>query len=495
MDIRLQQKTALPKAAEADAIANWVVVMSAGADGKAWAKFPYGALLHERASRRPGGIKKNAAWSTTLPNAIGSHVTCATLDEKATAFERLTLARLLVAGHKEFQPEAMGLCITGFKAKQAEQVAEALIAAALAAAAPMPNMRSKPDQRRKLIVIHLYGCAPAHRFRRTYAELKGSSLARYLATLPPTELTPTTYRQRVAILAKEHGLDMEFYDVNALRKKKAGAFLAVAQGSPVPDAGILRLRYQPSRKTNIAPVALVGKGICFDTGGINVKPAKFMLGMQGDMQGSAVALGTLLALAELKVPYPVEAWLALAMNHVGPKAYQPTDVVTAANGTTIEVIHTDAEGRMVLSDTLALCSQTKPRIIIDYATLTGTCVQAIGKGYSGAFTNRPQWWSLLIKAGSDSGERIWPFPLPPDYEKMLESQIADTKQCAEEGPADHILAARFLSRFVGEGIPWLHLDLSCASNREGLAHVPTHFNGFGVRLTLNLLLDQRLAGT
>ncbi|HTT08207.1 MAG TPA: leucyl aminopeptidase family protein [Gammaproteobacteria bacterium] len=495
MDIRLTQKSALPKAAEVDAIIDWVVVVPAGADMKVWAKFPAGVVLHERASRRPGGIKKNAAWSTTLPNAIGSHVTCAALDEKATTFERLTLARQLLAGHKEFQPEEIGLAIVGFKVKPAEQMAEALISATLAAAAPMPDMRSKPDKRRKLTTIHLYGCAPAHRFRRTYAELEGSSLARYLATLPPTELTPTTYRQRVAALAKEHHLAMEFYDVDTLRKKKAGAFLAVAQGSPVPDAGILRLRYKPSRKTTMAPIALVGKGICFDTGGINVKPAKFMLGMQGDMQGSAVALGTLLALARLKAPYPVEAWLALAMNHVGPKGYKPTDVVTASNGTTIEVIHTDAEGRMVLSDTLALCSQTKPRLIIDYATLTGTCVQAIGKGYSGAFTNRPEWWQTLIKAGQESGERIWPFPLPPDYEKMLESQIADTKQCAEEGPVDHILAARFLSRFVGEGIPWLHLDLSSASNREGLAHVPTHFNGFGVRLTLNLLLDQHLAGT
>ncbi len=494
MDIRLQQKTALPTAAEVDVRANWAVVAPMGAGAGTWAKFPGGPVLYERGSRRPGGIGKNAVWATTLPNAIGSHVTCAALDEKATAFERLTLARQLVAGHKEFQPEEIGLAVVGFKAKQAEQMAEALIAAALAAAAPMPDLRSKPDKKRRLAAMQLYGCAPAHRFRRTYAELEGSSLARYLATLPPTELTPATYRRRVAALAREHHLDMEFYGIEALRKKKAGAFLAVAQGSPAPDAGILRLRYRPPRKTKTAPVALVGKGICFDTGGINVKPAKFMLGMQGDMQGSAVALGTLLALAQLKAPYPVEAWLALAMNHVGPRAYKPTDVVTAANGTTIEVIHTDAEGRMVLSDTLALCSQTKPRLIIDYATLTGSCVQAIGKGYSGAFTNRPEWWGTLIKAGNESGERIWPFPLPPDYDKMLESQIADTKQCAEEGPVDHILAARFLSRFVGEGIPWLHLDLSCASNREGLAHVPTHFNGFGVRLTLNLLLDQKLAG-
>jgi leucyl aminopeptidase len=310
--------------------------------------------------------------------------------------------------------------------------------------------------------------------------------------LPSTELTPGTYRRRVSLLAREHGLKMEFMDVATLRRKKAGAFLAVAQGSPTADAGIIRLRYTPTRGRNRPAVALVGKGICFDTGGVNVKPARFMLGMQGDMQGSAVALGTLLALADLKVDYPVEAWLALAMNHIGPHAYKPTDVVTASNGTTIEVIHTDAEGRMVLADTLALCSRTRPGLIIDYATLTGSCVSAIGKAYSGIFTNRSEWWMPLIENGRLSGERVWPFPLDKDYDKALESTIADTRQCAEEGPADHILAARFLLRFVGEGIPWIHLDLSSASNRDGLAHVPTHYNGFGVRYTLDMLLNNRL---
>jgi len=217
-----------------------------------------------------------------------------------------------------------------------------------------------------------------------------------------------------------------------------------------------------------------------------------MLGMQGDMQGSAIALGTLLALSTLKVEFPAEAWLAIAMNHVGPNAYKPTDVVTASNGTTIEVIHTDAEGRMILSDTLALCSKTRPRMIIDYATLTGSCVRAIGKAYSGVFTNRSEWWSTFIETGRQCGERVWPFPLDKDYDEAIESKIADIKQCSEEGGIDHILAARFLSRFVDDKIPWIHLDLSSASNKSGLAHVPTHFNGFGVRLTLALLLDKRL---
>jgi leucyl aminopeptidase len=427
-----------------------------------------------------------------LPTTIGTRVALALVNSEIDSFELLTLARKLVAGHSELQPREVGVIVHGFRIDAAERMAEAPLAALLAMAAPMPDLRSKPPRRRALRSIQLFGAAPAHRYRRTFADLEGSSLARYLAALPPTALTPASYRRRIGALAKEHGLRMEFYDMATLKRKKAGAFLAVAQGSPTADAGIVRLRYTPARGAGKPAVALVGKGICFDTGGVNVKPARSMLGMQGDMQGSAIALGTLLALARLKVNFPVEAWLALAMNHIGPQAYKPTDVVTASNGTTIEVIHTDAEGRMVLSDTLALCSKTAPRLIIDYATLTGSCVSAIGKAYSGAFTNRSEWWMTLIETGRQSGERVWPFPLDKDYDKALESSIADIRQCAEEGPVDHILAARFLSRFVGEGIPWIHLDLSSASNRDGLAHVPTHFNGFGVRFTLELLLNDRL---
>jgi leucyl aminopeptidase len=478
--------------AQIDMLSAWTVVLPEEDLERSFARMAYGPVLAQRSARLPGGLKPNTPFTTDLPNAAGSRVALATVGRDIESFELLTLARKLVAVHATLKPAAVGVYIAGFRVRAAERIAEAMLAAILAAVAPMPDRRSKPEAPWGLGTIQLFGVAPGHRFRRSFAELEGSSLARYLAALPPNELTPTQYRKQLAIIAKENGLTLEFYGINDLKKKKAGAFLAVAQGSPVPDAGIARLRYQPPRAARQAPVALVGKGICFDTGGVNVKPAKSMLGMQGDMQGSAVALGTLLALAKMKANFPAEAWLALAMNHVGPNAYKPTDIVTASNGTTIEVIHTDAEGRMVLSDTLALCSATKPRMIIDYATLTGACVYSLGKAYSGVFTNRPKWWMKLIDCGRDSGERVWPFPLDKDYDRHLESSIADVKQCYEEGQADHILAARFLSRFVDENIPWVHLDLSSANCKGGLAHVPTDFNGFGVRFTLNLLLDAGL---
>ncbi len=217
-----------------------------------------------------------------------------------------------------------------------------------------------------------------------------------------------------------------------------------------------------------------------------------MFGMHEDMQGSAVALGTFLALTNLKVNFPIECWLALAMNHIGPKAYKQNDVVTACEGTNIEIVHTDAEGRMVLADTLALASKTKPGLIIDYATLTGACVYSLGTAYSGVFSNREDYLTTLIEAGKDSGERVWPFPLDDDYDEGLKSDIADVKQCSLEGDADHILASRFLKRFVTNDVPWVHVDLASSNRKGGLAHIPTNTTGFGVRFTLNLLLDKKI---
>ena len=217
-----------------------------------------------------------------------------------------------------------------------------------------------------------------------------------------------------------------------------------------------------------------------------------MSGMHEDMNGSAVVLGILKAISDAKVKVKLDCWLAIAQNHIGPKAYKPNDVVCASDGTTIEVVHTDAEGRMVLADTLALASKEKPSLIIDYATLTGACMYSIGTSYSGVFTNKNKWHLNLIKAGEDSGERVWPFPLDEDFDQMLKSDIADIKQCSQESGVDHILASRFLQRFVKNNTPWIHIDLSSSSKKGGLAHIPTNTTGFGVRYTVNLLLNNYL---
>jgi leucyl aminopeptidase len=452
---------------------------------------PYGAELGRRMQREDHKLGSKP-WSTDLPNKNGTRVALAGIEPDLSTFELLALARKLVAAHGSHSPGTLAVVCHGLETALAQRAAEAVLAAALAADFKLPQFKSEPDKSRPLGEIRLYGAKNDGRLARSVAEARGNNLARYLTALPPNELTPAHYRRRVEKLAREQGWKTEFLGIDKLRRLGAGAFLAVAQGSPEPDAGILHLHYAPKKKSARAGLALVGKGICFDTGGTNLKPAKYMHGMHEDMEGSAVALGTLLALSALKVDFPVDCWLALAQNHIGPRAYKQNDVVKAANGKTIEVMHTDAEGRMVLADTLYLASREKPKLIVDYATLTGACVAALSTRMSGAFTSRADWVPTLIKAGEDSGERVWPFPIPDDYKKALKSSIADIRQCTLDNDADHILAALFLKQFL-EGKPdWVHIDLASGNHKGGLAHIPTDITGFGVRYTLNLLLDQKL---
>lgn len=463
-------------------------------DFKRWPALPHGEALQRRLKAQDERLSETEPLVTDLPNHRGTRVALAAVAPTSDAFALLSLARKLVAAHR---PHAETVAIAGFDLDTAvsKRAYEALVAAAFAASGAMPDYRSKPDKKRALRELHLFGHASPDGYARTRAEALGNNLARYLTALPANALTPTLYRRQVQQIARGRGWRMDFFDQKKLDAAGAGAFLAVARGSPEPDAGILRLRYTPRRTRAAAKaqtLALVGKGICFDTGGTNLKTAKGMYGMHEDMEGSAVALGTLLALSELKVDFPVDCWLALAQNHIGPKAYKPNEVVTAANGVTIEVVHTDAEGRMVLADTLALASKQKPRLIIDYATLTGACVHALGTGFSGAFSNRSALLPKIIAAGETSGERVWPFPIPEDYAQELKSDIADIKQCILGGEADHILAAVFLKKFLSGDPAWVHIDLAAGNHKGGLAHVATDITGFGVRFTLNLLFDQKV---
>jgi leucyl aminopeptidase len=169
--------------------------------------------------------------------------------------------------------------------------------------------------------------------------------------------------------------------------------------------------------------------------------------------------------------------------------------VRAVNGVTIQVVHSDAEGRMVLADTLALAARQRPSLLLDFATLTGACVNALTERYSGVFTNRPELHDALQRVGRTSGERVWCFPMDEDYDSDLESPIADVLQCSLEGKGDHILAARFLSRFVPRDLPWVHMDLSSSERKGGLAHVPTEFTGFGVRYATQLLTDAQFVAS
>ncbi len=488
MKIKIKQQVSTLTKSELETCQHLVMVLPEAIQDEKWPTVAWRDVFKERLER---DMAESTVLECDLPNAVRTHVSFASVKEDISPFDLLSLARKLITPQLTQNPASISLSMPGIPAKLASRVSEALLAALLATSENMPSMKSKSAPARKLKAILIYNQKKPLDTRHVEATAAGNNLARQLTTLPPNELTPGLYKKRVAKLAKQHGWKMQFHTMAALRKKKAGAFVAVAQGSPEQDAGILHLRYEPKKKSSKPACSLVGKGICFDTGGMNLKPARYMHGMHEDMEGSAVALGSFLALSELKVDFPVDCWLALAQNHIGPKAYKQNDVVTASNGTTIEIMHTDAEGRMVLADTLVFAAKKKPSMIIDYATLTGSCVAALGTNYSGAFTNRDILIDDIIQAGRDSGERVWPFPIDDDYDKALDSTIADVKQCTLDGEADHILASRFLKRFVND-VPWIHVDLSSGNSKGGLAHIPTDITGFGVRFTLDLLLSKQV---
>jgi leucyl aminopeptidase len=415
-------------------------------------------------------------------NGQGGLAVWVMVDDEAAVFEQHVSLRKALQILLEEKPESIAISVNG-KAEQKKSYAEQSLYISLANAGPMPTHKQKHEPK-PLNNINIFGYKSADNFAQSVARAEANTLARELTHTPPNELTPKLYRAKIKALAKQNGWKMIEHDMKALRKMGAGAFVAVAQGSGEDDAAIVHLKYSP--KNAKQKIALVGKGICFDTGGHNLKPARYMHGMHEDMNGSAVALGILLAATKLTLPVEIDCWLAIAQNHIGPNAYKQNDVVTALNGTSIEIMHTDAEGRMVLADTLTLAAKEKPDYIIDFATLTGTMISALGNRYSGVFSNRENLLDKIIAAGRSSGERLNPFPLDADYEPALDSKIADIKQCLLEGEADSILAARFLNKFNND-VPWLHIDLSSARCEGGLGAVADAVTGFGVGLGLAVL--------
>ncbi len=430
-------------------------------------------------------------FTTRLPNSKQTLVVGKVVSKDSSAFDQLTLGRELIAKTSREYTGSLGICVIGFENELSQSIYNNILAAALAATFQLPSFKLKKSK--SLIKsIHILGIEKKIDTSRTEAEAMGNNLARWLAIMPPNILDATNYSKLIKLLSNKNDWSLKQYKTKELSKLGAGAFLAVAQGNENDSASIIRLRYRPNGKRKKADISLVGKGIIFDTGGTNLKPFQYMLNMHGDMQGSAVALGTLLAISELQLPIGVDCWLAITENRTGPKAYKSEDVITALNGKTIQTVHTDAEGRMVLADTLTLASREKPGIIFDYATLTGSCVTAITSYYSGVFTNREDLHSRLTLIGQNCGERVWPFPVDKEFMADLKSDTADMLQCSPKAPGDHILAANFLAEFIENNTPWVHMDLSAGHNEKGLGHISSKFTGFGVRFTLSAILDEKL---
>ena len=490
--LRVSQAPGGVKTAALNQLEQLIVVLPAKVPEQLWKQLPDRQRLRALARR----LGKDATIHSRLSNKAATGVVVGRLPKPAAgatrpnAFELLSLAGKLVRDALRDNPRSVGLMICGVDPAQAEAIARAITLATLAHSFRLPAYRKKPAAASKLSKLHILGLDAQIDLEREIVEADAINLARWLTVLPANKLDAKSYRGVLKTLAKDNGWQMEFLDEAKLNKLGAGAFLAVSQGNATRDAGIVRLQYRPDGTGNQPTLALVGKGILFDTGGNNVKSFKHMLDMHEDMGGSAVAVATLRALTQVGYDRPVDCWLAITENRIDAQAYKSRDVVTASNGVTIEVIHTDAEGRMVLADALALAGKEAPHVIMDYATLTGTCFHSLTDRYSGVFTNRGQLNQLLIDTGIAAGERVWPFPMDSDYDSDIESKVADVLQCSVGGEGDHILASRFLQRFVPKQSNWIHMDLSAVTRKDGLAQVPAGATGFGVRYTLNLLLDQ-----
>ena len=315
--------------------------------------------------------------------------------------------------------------------------------------------------------------------------LNGVFLARDLVTEPANILHPESFASKCADLASL-GLEVEILDEAAMAKLGMGALLGVGQGSR-RESQMVVMKWNGGGDE--APLAFVGKGVCFDTGGISLKPPKGMEDMKWDMGGAAAVTGAMCAVASRKMKRNIVGIVGLVENMPDGNAQRPGDVVTSMSGQTIEVINTDAEGRLVLADCLTYCQQNfKPQMIIDLATLTGAIIVALGKEYAGLFSNDEALTSKITSAGEAVSEKCWPMPMGDAYQKMLKSHIADMKNIG--GPwGGSITAACFLERFIDEGMAWAHIDIAgkAWADQAGHAH-PSGGTGFGVRL-LNRIAD------
>ena len=317
---------------------------------------------------------------------------------------------------------------------------------------------------------------------------KGTNFARDLVSEPPNVLYPKEYVNRLKKF-KNTGVKVTIYNEAKLKKLGMNSLLGVGRGSS-KESYLVTLEWNGNKKNKQAPLAFVGKGVCFDTGGISLKPAKFMEEMKYDMAGSAVVAGLIQSLAFRKAKVNVVGVLGLVENMPGGNAQRPGDIVRAYNGKTIEVLNTDAEGRLVLADALSFTERKfKPKFIIDLATLTGAIIIALGEEYAGLFSNNDELSKKLYEAGEKVNEKVWRLPLHKNYDKLMDSSIADIQNINYSGGAGSITAAQFLQRFIDK-TPWAHLDIAGMAFSKKAANLnPGGATGFGVRLLNQLIED------
>jgi leucyl aminopeptidase len=374
------------------------------------------------------------------------------------------------AAHKQ---GAGTLAITAGALTAAE--AEAITVGASLGAWEYTDFKTAPaeaEQRAPLAVVTVYSTGEAVELAAGVAAgnavAAGYATARRLAMMPPNVCTPEHLADTAGDIARRHGMKLTVLGRAELTKLKAGAFLAVAQGTS-QDPKLVSLEYKGAARG--APIVLIGKGLCFDTGGISIKPAQGMEWMKFDMCGAAGVLGAMETIARLKLPINVVGLIGATTNMPSGEAYKPGDVIRAMNGKTIEVINTDAEGRMVLADLLTYAKRFKPAAVVDAATLTGACVIALGNSATAVLGKDDALVEELLASGSRAGEPGWQLPLWDTYRELISSDVADVKNSGGRA-AGTITAAHFLAEFIGD-YPWAHLDVAGTAYSEGdLGYIP-----------------------
>ena len=324
--------------------------------------------------------------------------------------------------------------------------------------------------------------AAATQFAKLEPVIDGVFLARDLVSEPPNVLYPETLANRTMEALTPIGVEVEILDVAAMQALGMGSLLAVGQGSARPPRLVV-MRWNGAEDPSQQPIAFIGKGITFDTGGISIKPGPGMEDMKWDMAGSGAVIGLMAVLAGRKAKANVVCVAALAENMPDGNAYRPSDVVKSMSGQTIEVLNTDAEGRMVLADALWYTQDRfKPKFMIDLATLTGACLVALGHEFAGIMSNDDDLATKIVQAGHDTGEMLWRLPLCEAFDKAIDSDIADVKHIAGDRTAGSSIGGQFLKRFVND-VPWAHLDIAgMAWSKKDKATVPKGATAYGVRL-------------
>ncbi|MCL6697707.1 leucyl aminopeptidase [Sphingomonas sp. NSE70-1] len=406
--------------------------------------------------------------------------------DAAEKFAGAAIARLLTSGETHAVIDLTGLKL------DADAAARVAFAAALRSwRYDRYRTRIKEKQKATLTTVTIVGAGQAaeERYATRYAAVvEGVALTRELVTEPANIIYPESFVERVTESVKGLGLEIQVLDRGAMEKLGMGALLGVSQGS-VREPRMLVMKWNGG-KAGEAPVALIGKGVTFDTGGISIKPAQNMEAMKWDMGGAGAVAGAMKAIAGRKAKANVVGVCGLVENMPDGNAQRPGDVVTTMSGQTVEVINTDAEGRLVLCDAMTWTQRTfKPKSMIDLATLTGAMVITLGHEYAGIFSNDETLAGQLIKAADESGDKLWRQPMGDAYDRLIDSPIADMKNV---GPreAGSITAAQFLLRYVEDNTPWAHLDIAgMAWADKASATAEKGATGYGVRLLDKFIAD------